>query len=137
MYDHYKITINGGLGSNNTFHQMILTGSTANYNNKFIYGTYSNTTVSGIGYSAQAAWQYVGAIATTSQNMNLDIFNPFAAKVTTFNSTYADQVADPTSGYGTNSGIHNVATSYTGFTITPGAGTITGGTIRVYGYANN
>jgi len=36
---------------------------------------------------------------------------------------------------GTSSaGIHQVATAYTDFTITPSAGTITGGTIKVYGY---
>jgi hypothetical protein len=136
-YDHYKITINGGVGSNNNFHEMILTGSTANYNNKLIYGTYSNNTVTGIGYSAQAKWSYTGSISTTSQNMNLDIYNPFAAVATTFSCSYADQIADPTSAYGSNAGIHNVATSYTGFTITPNTGTLTGGTICVYGYAKS
>jgi len=137
IYDHYKITINGGVGSNNNFHEMILTGSTANYNNKLIYGTYSNNTVSGIGFSAQAKWSYTGSISTTSQNMNLEIYNPFAAVATTFSCTFADQIADPTSAYGSNAGIHNVATSYTGFTITANAGTITGGTICVYGYAKS
>jgi hypothetical protein len=136
-YDHYKITINGGVGSNNNYHELILTGSTANYNNKLIYGTYANNTVTGIGYSAQAKWSYTGSISTASQNMNLDIYNPFAAVATTFSCSYADQIADPTSAYGSNAGIHNVATSYTGFTITANAGTITGGTICVYGYAKS
>ena len=36
---------------------------------------------------------------------------------------------------GAGAGYHNVATSYTGFTIFPQAGTFTGGTISVYGYA--
>jgi hypothetical protein len=35
---------------------------------------------------------------------------------------------------GTNSGLHKTATSYTDFTITPTTGTLTGGTIYVYGY---
>jgi hypothetical protein len=136
-YDHYKITINGGVGSNSNFHEMILTGSTANYNNKLIYGTYANNTVTGIGVSAQAKWSYTGSISTASQNMNLDIYNPFAAVATTFSCSYTDQTADPTSAYGSNAGIHNVATSYTGFTISPNTGTITGGTICVYGYAKS
>ncbi|CAB4167325.1 hypothetical protein UFOVP866_19, partial [uncultured Caudovirales phage] len=38
---------------------------------------------------------------------------------------------------GTTNGIHTVATSFTGFTITATGGTITGGGIRVYGYQLN
>jgi hypothetical protein len=33
-------------------------------------------------------------------------------------------------------GYHGVATSYTGFTIAVLSGTITGGTIKIYGYRN-
>jgi hypothetical protein len=34
-------------------------------------------------------------------------------------------------------GEHRVATSYDSFTLIPGSGTLTGGTIRVYGYRNS
>jgi hypothetical protein len=40
-------------------------------------------------------------------------------------------------GIGTVSGMLNNTTSYTAFTITPSSGTMTGGTVRVYGYANS
>jgi hypothetical protein len=35
---------------------------------------------------------------------------------------------------GSSIGLHQVATSYSAFTITPTSGTLTGGTITVYGY---
>ena len=34
-------------------------------------------------------------------------------------------------------GYLNDTTQYTAFTLTPGSGTLTGGTIRVYGYQNS
>jgi hypothetical protein len=34
-------------------------------------------------------------------------------------------------------GFLNNTTSYTAFTFTPSSGTLTGGTIRVYGYRNS
>ena len=64
--------------------------------------------------------------------MDFDIMNPFLAKTTVFaNGTYTD-----TATFGTTNGVHSVATSYADFTVTPGSGTLTGGTIRVYGYLN-
>jgi hypothetical protein len=136
-YNNYKIIVTGGVGSANTFFNMILTGSTANYNNKFIYGTPANNSVTGLGNSAGAAWQYVGSNSTGGQTMNVDIFGPFLASYTTFTANVSESHYDAASAYGTNQGIHGVATSYTGFTLTPQSGTATGGTIRVYGYANS
>ena len=136
-YNNYKIIVSGGVGSANTFFNMILTGSTASYNNKFIYGTPGDSSVTGLGNSAGAAWQYVGSNSTSGQTMNMDIYGPFLAAYTTFTANVAEAHYNSASAYGTNQGIHGVATSYTGFTLTPQSGTITGGTIRVYGYANS
>lgn len=62
----------------------------------------------------------------------MDIFNPFATNYTTLTSTSAE--------VGTGPRLNNLAggflltTSFTGFTIFPDGGTISGGTIKVYGY---
>ena len=37
---------------------------------------------------------------------------------------------------GWTTGLQDSTTSFTSFTITPQAGTLTGGTIRIYGYNN-
>jgi hypothetical protein len=136
-YNNYKITVTGGVGSVNSFFSMTLTGSTANYNNKLIYGSPGDGSVSGAGNNAASSWQFVGSNNPNGQTMNVEIFSPFLAAFTTFTASIAENNYSSGSAYGTNAGIHGVATSYTGFTLAPQSGTATGGTIRVYGYANS
>jgi hypothetical protein len=136
-YENYKIIVTGGVGSTANYFDMILTGSTTQYNNKFIYGTPANNSITGLGNSAGTKWQYVGSFSTTAQSMDMSIYNPFLAVQTSFSLNFTDTAYDPTSAYGTNAGVHGAATSYTGFTLSTQAGTLTGGTIRVYGYANS
>jgi hypothetical protein len=63
----------------------------------------------------------------------MDLFNPFSADQTWFAASY---VYINTSGQTMNGGgILDNTTSYTAFTMAPGSGTFTGGTIYVYGYA--
>ena len=61
--------------------------------------------------------------------MNCDLKNPFLAKYTTAQFAQAREAYQAV-----GSGVHKVATSYTDFTLIPDSGTITGGTIKVYGY---
>ena len=131
-YDAYQIVISGGVSSaaGNEL-EFQLTGSTTGYNFSFIYTTF-NATVSGLGVSNGSKFQYVGCADTNGLSMNLNIVNPFLAKYTTCNAPQPR-----TDIAGNTTGIHKVATSYTGFTILPSSGTLTGGTIRVYGYANS
>jgi hypothetical protein len=75
----------------------------------------------------------VAAISSVARNFaKFDLFNPFTAEETGFLGQFFQK-------YGANStthfsgGIMSVTTSYTGFTLIPGAGTITG-TVSVYGY---
>ena len=131
-YDVYKIIVSGGVGSvtNNNFN-MTLGASVTGYNYSFIYNSYNATTASE-GATNAAAWIDLGGIDLTSLNLNMEINGPFLAKSTTFSSSLArPNIA------GTTNGIHTVATSFTGFTITATGGTITGGGIRVYGYQLN
>ena len=131
-YDAYKITVTGGVGSdaNNNF-KMILTGSTTGYYYSSIFTSY-NATVSAGGGSNVAAWFLLGGIDLTALTLNIDLMNPFVAKTTSFQSAMQRTgLAGPTNG------VHTVASSFTGFTLSPEIGTITGGTIRVYGYQNS
>jgi hypothetical protein len=129
-YDAYKIIISGGVAStaNNDF-TMTLGSSTTGYSYGFIYNSY-NSSVAGTGASNAAGWVYLGSLDTTTLSLNVELVNPFLAKNTTFQSA-----TTRTGLTGTVSGLHTVASSFTAFTLTPAIGTMTGGTIAVYGYA--
>ena len=129
-YDAYKIVISGGVGSdaNNSF-SMQLGGSTTGYYYNMIYTQYNNTLQADSGSNA-VRWYNMGSIDTTALSLVLELNNPFLAKNTTFSTAVTR-----TGVAGASQGLHTVATSYTGFSLTPDIGTLTGGTIRVYGYA--
>jgi len=67
------------------------------------------------------------------RGMTMNIFNPFAAKITLINSQLGQMVStrqQPSFSYGTQ----NSTTSFDGFTLFPSSGTMTG-TMSIYGYA--
>jgi len=67
------------------------------------------------------------------RGMTMNIFNPFAAKITLINSQLGQMVStrqQPNFAYGTQ----NSTTSFDGFTLFPSSGTMTG-TMSIYGYA--
>jgi hypothetical protein len=129
-YDNYKITIHGGVASTLTSLTFILTGSATQYYSALSYVAYGTTTPLAASDNNAASWQYAGYGTTNYLAATFDVLNPWNAKFTQFgpNNWPAQTVS------GTSSGVHGVATSYTGFTIGTAAGTMTGGTITVYGY---
>jgi hypothetical protein len=132
-YDNYRIIYSGGVGSAAVTNLALTLGaSTTGYYSSTFFAGVGSATVSNAGVNNGAAWTYGGLSTTTSTSMDFDLMNPFLARTTVFaNGTYTD-----TATFGTTNGVHSVATSYTDFTVTPGSGTLTGGTIRVYGYRN-
>ena len=66
---------------------------------------------------------------TGTLDANIDVNSPFLAKPSTLFNSWKT-----TSEGGTATCYHSTATSYTGFVLTPTSGTMTGGTIYVYGY---
>ena len=128
-YGAYKIIIVGGVGSAAGSLQLQFGASTASYNGALPYITYSTNTQTNLSDNAAAAFRYIGATATNVLNFEVDVVNPFLAQPTTVRGNYSSATLG-----GQYTGYHNVATSYTGFTITPNSGTLTGGTIYVYGY---
>jgi len=61
-----------------------------------------------------------------------DVINPNVAGYTLFHNL---GLANDSVGYGgSGSGMHQAATAYTAFQILPTTGTLTGGTISIYGY---
>jgi hypothetical protein len=133
-YDAYKIVVSGGVGSVDDKLGLQLGASTTGYYAGVGTINYSGATTSNASDNNAALWTRAGRQNNVGINLNVDLVNPFLAARTTIFSNYI--IMETASGAGFNAGFHNVATSYTGFTLTPAAGTLTGGTIRVYGYAN-
>jgi hypothetical protein len=126
-YDAYKIVVSGGAGSAAQGISMNFTGSTANYYSILTYWTYVGGVNTVIANNNGANWSLVGESSPNANTIDIDVINPMAAKFSYFMGGYMGTVAGNVVGY------HGVATAYSGFTLSV-AGTMTGGTISVYGY---
>jgi len=133
-YDNYKIIVSGGVGSTSSSLGLRLSASATGYYAGLIYGSYSGATANFLGVNNGTSFTYSGVGTTQSLAMNIELLNPFATKTTGISNAYIDTATAGAAG--TVTGFHNSATSHTAFTILAGAGTLTGGTIRVYGYRN-
>ena len=133
-YDAYKITITGGVGSTNANLGMILGATATGYYYGLSGATYLGA-ANNAGAQNAASWPFVGNSTANTIQFTCEIFGPFLSKITTVNSSYTGlETASSSNLFG---GMLNNSTSYTAFTVTPASGTLTGGTIRVYGYANS
>lgn len=131
-YENYKIVYSAGVSSTSNILSLSLNGSTTAYYNFLIYGSYSAATVLGITNSNGALWNYMGAGNTNGAFLDVDLSAPFLTKNTFIKSSHAQNTT--TGAAGSCSGYINDSLSSTGFTISAATGTITGGTIYVYGY---
>ena len=126
-YDNYKIIVSGGAGSTAQAIALKLGASATGYYQALQYVTYATGVGTNGGVNNGASWTYVGESSANMQTVDMDILSPFNAVYTRMGGFYLGTVA------GTVSGYHGVAASYTDFTLTV-AGTMTGGTITVFGY---
>jgi hypothetical protein len=94
----------------------------------------SSTTLTGDGTGTISYWSFnFLETAANDATSHMEIFNPFATAYTTFwNNAPRYRGSDSCIAYYT--GTSTVTTSYTGLTIYPNTGTMTG-KIEVYGYA--
>ena len=130
-YDAYKIVVTGGTGTTagNSL-ALQLTGLTTGYYAGIIFTYYTPAQVQVATVNNGTSWEFAGSYGTDGIVLSCDIINPFAAAPTFLGAaTYANHLAGGVQGKQTS------ATSVTGFSlITQGGGTLTGGTITVYGY---
>ena len=132
-YDGYKITITGGVASTTALLSCQLGSTTTGYYWAHPFVTYAGVTGVSSG-SNTANFSRVGLGTTSVLTSNFELMNPFTAKNTIINYSYVDARTNGEAGAG--GGVLNDTTSYTGFTVAISSGTMTGGTIRVYGYRN-
>lgn len=133
-FENYLITISGGTASANGGIAMQLNNSGSNtYSEAGTYGNYGIN--SGVGYNPAAAFSWTDTLVggTTTYSGSVFLSSPFASKATTGWTDATSQAS-----FYKFSLIDTSTNSSTGFTFTPltGGSTLTGGTIRVYGYRN-
>ena len=134
-YDNYKITVTGGVASISVPITLQLGASATGYYGSFLYCLYTASTPVAAGQNNVSAFGFAGVGTANNLYLNIDLTAPFLAKKTGLSGPYL-QHSTGASASGTYGGFHDSATSYTSFTIATAGATMTGGTIRVYGYRN-
>jgi hypothetical protein len=131
-YSNYRIILEGVVGSvvaNFTFQLSGITGAV--YSNAGTFFNFGSTTVNGFGPAAGTS-VVPGPCGTSNSSFFMDLTAPNAAR----RKSVFMQGSSTTAYYSFGGSIDSTSTA-TGFVLsTNGAGTITGGTIRVYGYRN-
>jgi hypothetical protein len=129
-YDAYKIIISGGVCSSNDQQIKLQLGSASTGHNwNLIYNGWTGSSITALASNNENSFQYVGSCNTSALGADITLLNPFEAKPTFGTAYYSDN-----SNGGTTQLRHTGNTSFTGFTISPGSGTFTGGNISVFGY---
>jgi hypothetical protein len=133
-YENYRIIVTGGVGSTTTSLTLILGATTTGYYEGIvrIALTQGDSTADFKGNNNGSAWDFAGEATTDGINSVIELQQPFATKRTTMQIGYSSIRTNGNAFSG--AGYLNNATSYTGFTYGTATGTLTGGTIFVYGY---
>ena len=135
-YDNYEVLWTGGtMTSSSGDSQLTLYLGNSNTGYKNIL-RYSNGSAMSVALQENAAqWNWVGGGSTGSGLLQIKLYAPYLSVHTRMSSTAYNSWNNVY--FGTADGVHTVSSSYTGFTVNvSGTGTMSGGTIRVYGYNN-
>jgi hypothetical protein len=134
LYDVYQIIISGGAGSTGLGLNLTFGSAAANYYLMRSYVDWASATYADASVNNGSSFITAGAASTSGISFDLRVMNPNLAKVT---AIYGQWAFMSTGGEGQQViGYLNDTTQHTAFTITCSAGSITGGSIRVYGYRN-
>lgn len=130
-YDSYKIIGNGISATADESIRLVLGNaggySTTGYDSGGIFEAGGASLVAS---GVTTSWNFLGSTdATCGACIDIEVHNPFLTARSFARGTYARQNV-----YGTPTGTHNVSASYDRCKIEIVSGTVTGGTIRVYGY---
>lgn len=132
-FDNYRIVYFGGTSSTQQELRLQMGSTTTGYYNTLLYGAYSATpSALAAGLVNTANFGYAGVGDPDGCSLTVDVMNPNLAKRTVIAGSFIGMDTDRV--FGTTGGFLADTTAYTSFTMTPSTGTITGGTITVYGY---
>ena len=129
LFDAYRIIVSGGSASTSVEISIRLGSVSTNYKWGIVYSTYVSAAALAIVNNSAASFQYVGRATSSTLTMDCTLRQPNLAKPTFMTTNYVAEDAQ-----GTSNGIQTDLTAFSDFTIFPQLGTLTGGTIRVYGF---
>ncbi len=131
-YDNYRVMFRSAYSATGTTARLRLrVGGVDDSSNNYVWQTLyaTSTTVAASATTTTSGTFADGHSTVPGNSASVDIFMPFAAEVTNWQSQChrSDNLLELFTG------LHNVATSYTGLTILVAVGTITG-SLSIYGY---
>jgi len=133
IYDNYKIFVSGGVGSTTTSCVLTFGSTSTGYYSAGLYVVYSGATVTGFNSSNSSSFPNAVNVTTGTLSGEITVQQPNLAKFTTVDINAVETITGGAALI--RKGWLNNTDQYTAFTLTPASGTITGGTISVYGYA--
>ena len=132
-YENYKVIVSGGVGSADGYLSVKMASGSTPINTDYYLGRfaidYPASTTGNANLNNYSSWLYAGYSTADFNTLNLDINMPFLAKKTFITGAYG-----ATTFGAVLTGRHDLATSYNSLNIFRASGTLTGGTIYVYGY---
>jgi hypothetical protein len=131
-YDNYRIVINDGVASTNVLLRLQIGSINTGYYGGFFGTNYSTSAFVGQNDNNATLFNYVGSGGASYLAAFVDVQNPFLTKRKYISATHV--YLNASNGYGAYVGETTGTTSSTSFVISPNTGTLTGGTITVYGY---
>jgi len=133
-YDNYKICIALESASADAYLEVQLGSTTTGYYGLSIGGSYTdfNTSAMKYGHTNQANWHNYMSYSTIGGAGTLELQSPYLSQ-----RTFSQHQFSHTGGMNSASGYLNDTTSYSSITFLPSSGTLTGGTIDVYGYVKS
>lgn len=131
-FENYLITLAGGTSTASGRLGLQLGSTTSGYYGSFIYALTGGGAPAQVNDNNAAQFTHIASTGGSFLSAQINIHMPFTATQTTVSSQGVT--------YGTVNGTYNgvlaTSTSYSSFVFVCGSGTMTGGTIRVYGYNN-
>ena len=131
-YAAYKVVLSGVTASASAQGRLTFGATATGYYYSYNYTNYGSATNAAVSGSNAAFIDYAVSFEGSGGGNALEIINPNKAMWTRVHSQYPGSA-----NTGTTTGVLQNTTAYTDFTITPTGGTLTGGKITVYGYANS
>jgi len=133
-YGNYKIVVSGGAASTDASLNLSIGNANTAYEFFAFSGSSANSAYSGSAGTNEASFPNACRTSSSGLNGSIDVFSPF---LTTRTNVQIISLRPNTVTGGMLFGSLKNDISYTSFTLTASSGTITGGTIHVYGYGAN
>jgi hypothetical protein len=128
QYNAYKVQVTGGVASASPYLLLRLGSTTSQYYQTRISLLFSGSTNFGTDNNT-TQWTVGGRATDGAISVNFEIINPFLSQHTLING-----VAIEANAAEVIQGVQKSTTSFTAFTMTTSTGTLTGGTVSIYGY---